>query len=56
VLVELGLVTQRYQAVLEVITGVTVTEVTGRFGVTRHSMHRWLRRYGARGSAGLVEC
>jgi hypothetical protein len=34
VLVELGLVEQRYQAVLEVLSGVTVTEVAGRFGVT----------------------
>jgi transposase InsO family protein len=55
VLVELGLVEQRYQAVLEVLDGASVTEVAGRFGVTRQSVHRWLRRYGAQGLAGLVD-
>lgn len=54
-LVELGLVEQRYQAVLEVLSGATVTEVAGRFGVTRQSVHRWLRRYASRGLAGLVD-
>lgn len=55
-LVELGLVEQRYQAVLEVINdGVPVTEVAARFGVTRQSVHRWLKRYAARGLAGLVD-
>jgi transposase InsO family protein len=55
VLVELGLVEQRYQAVLEVLGGAPVTEVAARFGVTRQSVHRWLRRYAARGLAGLVD-
>jgi transposase len=55
VLVELGLVEQRYQAVSEVLAGVSVTEVAGRFGVTRQSVHRWLRRYAAQGLAGLVD-
>ncbi len=51
VLVELGLVEQRYQAVLEVVNqGATVTEVAVRFGVTRQTVHRWLRRYAAEGS------
>lgn len=55
-LVELGLVEQRYQAVLEVLNdGVSVTEVAARFGVTRQSVHRWLRRYAAQGLAGLVD-
>ena len=55
-LVELGLVEQRYQAVLEVLVeGKTVTEVAGRFGVTRQSVHRWLRRYAAYGLGGLVD-
>ena len=54
-LVELGLVEQRYQAVLEVLGGVTVTEVAGRFGVTRQSVHRWRRRYASQGLAGLVD-
>lgn len=54
-LVELGLVEQRYQAVLEVLGGASVTEVAERFAVTRQSVHRWLRRYAARGLAGLVD-
>ena len=37
---------QRYQAVLAVIgEGATVTEVAARFGVSRKTMHSWLRRY-----------
>ena len=55
-LVELGLVEQRHAAVLEVINeGVSVTEVARRHGVTRQSVHRWLRQYAARGLAGLVD-
>jgi transposase-like protein len=56
VLVELGLVEQRYQAVLEVLNdGASVSEVAARFGVTRQSVHRWLRRYASGGLAGLVD-
>jgi transposase InsO family protein len=55
VLVELRLVEQRYQAVLEVLAGTSVTEVAGRFGVTRQTVHRWLRRHAAQGLAGLVD-
>ena len=56
VLVELGVVEQRYQAVLEVVNqGVSVTEVAVTFGVTRQTVHRWLRRYAAQGLAGLVD-
>ncbi len=52
-LVELGLVEQRYQAVLEVLNDASsVTEVAVRFGVTRQTVHRWLRRYAAEGLAG----
>ncbi|NMD25057.1 MAG: helix-turn-helix domain-containing protein, partial [Actinobacteria bacterium] len=51
-LVELGLVELRYQAVLEVLQqGATVTDVAIRFGVTRQTVHRWLRRYAAGGLA-----
>ena len=46
-LVELRLVEQRYQAVLEVLAGVTMTQVALRYGVTRQTVHRWLRRYAA---------
>jgi transposase InsO family protein len=56
VLVELGLVEQRYQAVLEVIDdGATVTDVARRHGVARQTVHVWLRRYAAHGLAGLVD-
>ena len=56
VLVELGLVEQRYQAVLEVLNNAsTVTDVAVRFGVTRQTVHRWLRNYATDGIAGLVD-
>jgi transposase-like protein len=32
---------------------VPIVEVAARFGVTRQSVHRWLRRYAAQGLAGL---
>ena len=55
-LVELGLVEQRYQAVLEVLNdGATVTDVARRYGVARQTVHEWLRRYAAEGLAGLVD-
>jgi transposase-like protein len=53
VLVELGLVEQRYKAVLEVLDGATVTDVARRSGVVRQTVHDWLRRYAADGLAGL---
>ena len=34
---------------------VSVTEVAARSGVSRQSVHRWLRRYAAQGLAGLVD-
>jgi transposase-like protein len=56
VLVELGVVEQRYQAVLEVLNdGATVTDVARRNGVARQTVHEWLRRYAANGLAGLVD-
>jgi transposase InsO family protein len=55
VLVELGLVEQRYRAVCEVLDGATVTDVARRNGVVRQTVHDWLRRYAAHGLAGLVE-
>ncbi len=55
-LVELGVVEQRHAAVLEVLRdGAAVSEVALRFGVTRQTVHRWLRRYAARGLAGLAD-
>ena len=55
-LVELGLVEQRYKAVLEVLNdGATVTDVARRYGVGRQAVHAWLRRYAAQGLGGLVD-
>ena len=48
-LVELGVVEQRYRAVLEVLDGAEVTEVARRYGVARQTLHGWLRRYAAEG-------
>src|SRR5664280_1482029 len=54
-LVELGLVEQRLKAVHEVLDGATVTDVAKRNGVTRQTVHSWLRRYASSGVAGLVD-
>ena len=44
-LVELGVVEQRYRAVLEVLDeGASVTDVARRHGVARQTVHGWLRR------------
>jgi transposase InsO family protein len=53
VLVELGVVEQRYRAVLEVLDeGVPVTVVARRYGVARQTVHEWLRRYANDGGLG----
>jgi transposase InsO family protein len=52
VLVELGVVEQRYRAVLEVLDGASVVEVARRNGVTRQTVHEWLRRYANEGGLG----
>ena len=49
---ELNVVEQRYQAVLEVLDDIPVTEVAERFGVTRQRVHRWVTRYRESGLAG----
>ena len=55
-LVELGLVEQRYRAVLEVLNdGATVTDVARRYGVARQTVHEWLGRYAAEGLGGLAD-
>ena len=54
-LVELGLVDQRHKAVCEVLDGASVTDVATRNGVSRQTLHRWLRRYASQGMAGLVD-
>jgi transposase len=53
VLVELGVVEQRYRAVLEVLDeGATVTDVARRYGVARQTVHEWLHRYVNHGGLG----
>ncbi len=53
---ELSVTEQRYQAVLAVISeGATITETAARFGVSRKTMHAWLRRYEDEGLAGLAD-
>ena len=54
-LVKLGLVEQRHKAVLEVMGGTPITDVARRYGVTRQTVHTWLRRYAASGIAGLLD-
>jgi transposase len=53
---ELSVAEQRYQAVLAVIgEGGTVSEVAGRWGMSRLSVHAWLARYEAGGLEGLAD-
>jgi transposase InsO family protein len=54
VLVELGLVEQRYRAVLDVLEGASVVDVARRNGVTRQTVHEWLRRYAGDGGLGAL--
>ena len=55
-LVELSVMEQRYQAVLAVVQdGWKVTEVAGRLGVSRQSVHAWICRYEAGGLAALAD-
>jgi transposase InsO family protein len=56
VLVELGLVEQRYAAVKDVLdNGASVTDVARRNGVSRSAVHEWLSKYARHGLAGLVD-
>jgi transposase InsO family protein len=54
-LVELSVVEQRYRAVLDAAAGVAVTEVADRYGVSRQSVHAWVRRYEQGGLGGLMD-
>ena len=54
-LVEVSVAGQRYRAVLEVRSGVPVTEVALRFGVSRQSVHAWVRRYAEGGLGALAD-
>ena len=46
---------QRYRAGLQVHAGVRVTEVAEALGVSRQSVHRWLRWYRDDALAGLAD-
>ena len=35
----------RYRAVLEVLDGAVISTVASRYGVSRQTVHAWLRRY-----------
>jgi transposase len=52
---ELSVAEQRYRAVLEAASGVRVTEVAERYGVSRQSVHTWLQRYRLEGISGLQD-
>lgn len=54
-LIELRKTEQRHQAVLEALGGIAISEVARRYGVTRQTVHRWLRLYGRQGVAGLTD-
>jgi transposase InsO family protein len=56
VLLELTVAEQRFNAVMEVIRdGLTVTEVAERYGVSRQTVHGWLRRYRTGGLDALAD-
>jgi transposase len=53
---ELSVAEQRYQAVLAVIAdGLSISQVAGKVGVSRQTLHSWLARYEAGGLEGLVD-
>lgn len=53
---ELSKVEQRYQAVMAVqVDGLEVTVVAEKFGVSRQTVHAWLRRYEDGGLEGLAD-
>jgi transposase InsO family protein len=55
-LVELSVVEQRYHAVMEVLSaGAPVVEVAARYGVSRKTVHAWVRRYRDEGLPGLSD-
>lgn len=49
------MVKERYQAVLAVIgDGLSISQVAGKVGVSRQTLHTWLVRYEAQGLDGLT--
>ncbi|MBG0853701.1 IS481 family transposase [Streptomyces spinoverrucosus] len=51
----MSVVEQRYHAVMEVAAGVPVTQVAARYGVSRQSVHAWVRKYERSGLPGLAD-
>ena len=55
-LLELTVAEQRFNAVMEVLRGgLTVIEVANRYGVSRQTVHGWLRRYTTGGLGALAD-
>ena len=55
-LVERSVMEQRFEAVMAVVRdGLPVVEVAARFGVSRQSVHSWIRRYEAGGLMALED-
>src|SRR5262245_1503659 len=54
-LVELSVMEQRYHAVMEVVSGAPVSEVAGRYGVSRQAVYGWLVRYDCDGLTGPAD-
>jgi transposase len=54
--VERNVVEQRYEAVMAVTrNGQTVAQAALVYGVSRQTLHKWVRRYEASGMAGLMD-
>jgi transposase InsO family protein len=51
----MSIVEQRYQAVMAVLAGDPVVDVAAKVGVSRQSVHTWLRRYADEGLPGLQD-
>ena len=47
---ELRVSEMRYRAVLEVLDGAVISTVARRYGVSRQTVHAWLRRYARDGA------
>jgi transposase-like protein len=53
---EISVTEQRYQAVLAVLEdGPSLTEAAAKMGVSRQTLHGWLRPYADRGLDGLAD-
>jgi len=52
---ELRVSEMRYRAVLEVLDGAMISDVARRYGVSRQTVHAWLRRYAREGAVLNLE-